>query len=107
VALPLDDEYKENIIKSNIADIVNSGGRWGGAITAAMFLKEFAEDTPWIHLDIAGTAWMEDTKPWIAKGPVGNRAAQPGGVCEGTLPDIWLPRAWSVARVVRPRRHES
>ena len=68
--LPLDDEYKE-IIKSNIADMVNSGGRWGGAISAAMFLKEFAEDTPWIHLDIAGTAWMEDSKPWIAKGPSG------------------------------------
>ena len=68
--LPLDDEYKE-IIKSNIADMVNSGGRWGGAISAAMFLKEFAEDTPWIHLDIAGTAWMEEAKPWIAKGPSG------------------------------------
>jgi leucyl aminopeptidase len=68
--LPLDDEYKE-IIKSYIADIVNSGGRWGGAISAAMFLKEFAEDTPWVHLDIAGTAWMEDAKPWIAKGPSG------------------------------------
>jgi leucyl aminopeptidase len=68
--LPLDEEYKESI-RSNIADIINSGGRWGGAITAAMFLKEFAEDTPWIHLDIAGTAWMEDQKPWIAKGPSG------------------------------------
>jgi len=68
--LPLDDEYKDNI-KSTIADIVNSGGRWGGAINAAMFLKEFAEDTPWIHLDIAGTAWMEEPKPWIAKGPSG------------------------------------
>ncbi len=68
--LPLDDEYKENI-RSNIADIVNSGGRWGGAINAAMFLKEFAEDTPWIHLDIAGTAWLEENKAWIAKGPSG------------------------------------
>ena len=68
--LPLDDEYKENL-KSNIADMVNAGSRWGGAIFAAMFLKEFAEDTPWIHLDIAGTAWMEDSKPWIAKGPSG------------------------------------
>jgi len=68
--LPLDDEYKDQI-KSNIADIMNTGGRWGGASTAAMFLKEFAEDTPWIHLDIAGTAWMEDQKPWIAKGPSG------------------------------------
>ena len=68
--MPLDDEYKE-VIKSSIADIVNSGGRWGGAVTAAMFLKEFAEDTPWLHLDIAGTAWTEDAKPWIAKGPSG------------------------------------
>jgi leucyl aminopeptidase len=68
--LPLDDEYKENL-KSNIADMVNAGSRWGGAIFAAMFLKEFAEDTPWIHLDIAGTAWMEENKPWIAKGPSG------------------------------------
>jgi leucyl aminopeptidase len=68
--LPLDDEYKENI-RSNIADIVNSGGRWGGAVNAAMFLKEFAEETPWLHLDIAGTAWMEENKPWIAKGPSG------------------------------------
>ncbi len=68
--LPLDDEYKEQI-RSTIADIMNTGGRWGGAITAAMFLQEFAEETPWIHLDIAGTAWMEDQKPWIAKGPSG------------------------------------
>ncbi|MBZ5656848.1 MAG: leucyl aminopeptidase [Acidobacteriia bacterium] len=68
--LPLDDDYKENI-KSSIADIANAGPRHGGAINAAMFLKEFAEDTPWIHLDIAGTAWMEENKPWIAKGPSG------------------------------------
>jgi leucyl aminopeptidase len=68
--LPLDDDYKENI-KSNIADVVNAGPRYGGAVNAAMFLKEFAEDTPWIHLDIAGTAWMEEQKPWIAKGPSG------------------------------------
>jgi len=68
--LPLDDEYRE-VIRSHIADIMNSGGRWGGASTAAMFLKEFAEDTPWLHLDIAGTAWMEENKPWIAKGPSG------------------------------------
>ena len=68
--LPLDEEYRE-VIKSNIADMVNSGGRYGGAVTAAMFLKEFAEDTPWLHLDIAGTAWMEENKAWIAKGPSG------------------------------------
>ena len=68
--LPVDEEYRE-MIKSGIADIVNSGGRWGGAVTAAMFLKEFVEETPWIHLDIAGVAWMEENKPWIAKGPTG------------------------------------
>ncbi|HYG98621.1 MAG TPA: leucyl aminopeptidase [Terriglobales bacterium] len=68
--LPVDPEYQE-MIRSSIADIVNSGGRWGGAVTAAMFLKEFVEDTPWIHLDIAGTAWVEDNKAWIAKGPSG------------------------------------
>jgi leucyl aminopeptidase len=69
--LPVDDEYRE-MIKSGIADIVNSGGRWGGAVTAAMFLKEFVSgNTPWIHLDIAGVAWIEDNKPWIAKGPSG------------------------------------
>jgi leucyl aminopeptidase len=68
--LPLDAEYFEQI-RSNIADIMNTGGRYGGAITAAMFLKEFVEDTPWIHLDIAGTAWIDDNKGWIAKGPSG------------------------------------
>src|SRR5437764_1406211 len=68
--LPLDGEYMEQI-RSNIADIMNTGGRYGGAITAAMFLKEFVEDTPWIHLDIAGTAWMDDNKSWMAKGPSG------------------------------------
>jgi leucyl aminopeptidase len=68
--LPLDEEYKEQI-RSNIADIMNSGGRYGGAVTAAMFLKEFVDNTPWIHLDIAGTAWMDDSKAWIAKGPSG------------------------------------
>jgi leucyl aminopeptidase len=68
--LPLGDEYLD-AMRSQIADLQNAGGRWGGACTAAAFLKEFAEDTPWIHLDIAGTAWMEDAKPWIAKGPSG------------------------------------
>jgi leucyl aminopeptidase len=68
--MPVDAEYND-LIKSDIADIKNTGGRWGGAITAAMFLKEFVEDTPWIHLDIAGTAWIENKQPWIAVGPSG------------------------------------
>ncbi|MGB0064280.1 MAG: leucyl aminopeptidase [Terracidiphilus sp.] len=68
--LPLGDEYAD-LIKSDIADIKNTGGRFGGASTAAEFLHTFAEDTPWIHLDIAGVAWIEDSKPFIAKGPSG------------------------------------
>ncbi len=68
--LPVDAEYFDHI-KSEIADIKNTGGRWGGAITAAMFLKEFVEETPWIHLDIAGTAWLEENKAWMPKGPSG------------------------------------
>jgi leucyl aminopeptidase len=68
--MPLDDDYKEQL-KSIIADLPNVGSRWGGAITAAMFLKEFADPTPWVHLDIAGTAWLEEAKPYMAKGPSG------------------------------------
>jgi leucyl aminopeptidase len=69
--MPLDDDYRE-MIKSSIADIQNVGsGKGGGAITAAMFLKEFVGETPWIHLDIAGTAWLDDAKPWAAKGASG------------------------------------
>jgi len=68
--MPLDDDYKE-YLKSAFADLSNVGGRWGGAITAAYFLKEFAEETPWVHLDIAGTAWLDEGKPYLAKGPTG------------------------------------
>lgn len=66
--MPVDEEYRE-FIKGTVADIQNVGsGKGGGAITAAMFLKEFTGDTPWVHLDIAGTAWLDDGKPWAAKG---------------------------------------
>jgi leucyl aminopeptidase len=69
--LPVEEDYRDHI-KSSIADIMNTGdGRWGGAINAAMFLKEFAEDTPWVHLDIAGVAWIDKAKPWMASGPTG------------------------------------
>ncbi|MGH9474929.1 MAG: leucyl aminopeptidase [Terriglobales bacterium] len=68
--LPLDQEYSDQI-KGSIGDILNTGGRWGGAITAAAFLQAFVGDTPWIHLDIAGTAWLEENKPWMPKGPTG------------------------------------
>ena len=62
--LPLWDEYGE-LIKSRFADIKNVGGIKGGTITAGMFLKEFAGDTPWIHLDIAGSAYGVSGKSYI------------------------------------------
>jgi leucyl aminopeptidase len=68
--LPLYDEYFDQI-RSEIADMINSGGRAGGACTAAMFLKEFTNELPWAHIDIAGTAWAEESKPYQAKGPIG------------------------------------
>ena len=69
--LPMDDEYRE-FIKGSFADIQNIGsGKGGGSITGAWFIREFAGDSPWIHLDIAGTAWNDDAKPWLAKGPTG------------------------------------
>jgi leucyl aminopeptidase len=69
--LPCTDDYRDHI-KSQIADIMNTGkNRYGGAISGAMFLKEFAGETPWLHLDIAGCAWHEDTKPWQPYGPSG------------------------------------
>ena len=68
--LPLGKEYAE-MMKSDIADIKNSAGDHGDSSTAAEFLRSFVEDTPWIHLDIAGVAWLEESKPYIAKGPSG------------------------------------
>jgi leucyl aminopeptidase len=68
--LPLWDDYKE-LIKSDIADIKNSGGRPAGTITAALFLKEFAEGYPWVHLDIAGTAYTESDLGTVPRGPTG------------------------------------
>lgn len=79
--MPLDDEYRE-YLKSSFADIGNIGGRWGGAITAAYFLKEWVGDTPWVHLDIAGTGWLDDNKPYMPKGP--------SGVCVRTFVDLAL-----------------
>src|SRR5580692_6819125 len=69
--MPIDDDYRE-FIKGTVADIQNIGsGKGGGAITGAMFIKEFTGDSPWIHLDIAGTAWNDDAKSWLAKAPTG------------------------------------
>jgi leucyl aminopeptidase len=68
--MPLFEEYEE-YLKSDIADIKNVGGRSGSLATSAFFLSQFAGDVPWVHLDIAGTAWMEKEKPHIPKGASG------------------------------------
>jgi leucyl aminopeptidase len=81
--MPMDDEYKD-LLKTPFADLANIGGRWGGAISAAWFLKEFADPVPWVHLDIAGTAWLDDAKPYMPKGPT--------GVCVRTF--VRLAESW-------------
>ncbi|MFZ5766368.1 MAG: leucyl aminopeptidase [Thermodesulfobacteriota bacterium] len=81
--LPLGDEYKEQL-KSQVADLKNVGGKPGGSITAAVFLQQFVGETPWVHLDIAGTAWEYTEKPYVPKGP--------SGIGARTL--IELVRAW-------------
>ncbi len=68
--LPLDMEYRE-VVRSDIADLKNSTGRPAGTIMAAHFLREFAEDTPWAHLDIAGVAWQAEKRSHLSKGPTG------------------------------------
>jgi len=68
--MPMYEQYKEQN-KSDVADIKNSGGRYGGAITAAQFLAEFVGDTPWVHLDIAGTFISDKEKGYLTKGATG------------------------------------
>jgi len=68
--MPIYDEYREQL-KSDIADFTNTGGRAAGSITAALFLKEFTGGLPWAHIDIAGTAWADEAKPYMPKGPTG------------------------------------
>jgi len=68
--MPLPEEYKEQN-KSEIANIKNTGNRYGGAITAALFLAEFVDNTPWVHLDIAGPALSDKESGYIVKGATG------------------------------------
>ena len=68
--MPLFDEYA-TAVKSDIADLKNTGGRPAGSLTAGTFLKAFVDETPWIHLDIAGTAYLDNESAWQAKGPTG------------------------------------
>jgi leucyl aminopeptidase len=68
--MPTADEYFEQL-KSDIADMTNTGGRPGGAVTAALFLKQFTGGLPWAHLDIAGVAWTDEARPYQVKGATG------------------------------------
>jgi leucyl aminopeptidase len=68
--MPTFEDYFDQI-KSDIADLMNTGGRPAGSVTAALFIKEFAGGLPWAHLDIAGTAWLEEARPYMPKGPSG------------------------------------
>jgi leucyl aminopeptidase len=68
--MPVFDDYKD-LLKSEIADFTNTGGRAGGAISAALFIKEFAGELPWVHMDIAGTAWADESNPYQPKGATG------------------------------------
>lgn len=81
--LPLTKDYIEQI-KSDVADIKNVGGKPAGSITAAAYLSKFVDDTPWAHLDIAGTAWDYTKKSYVPKGP--------SGICVRTF--ITLIRNW-------------
>jgi leucyl aminopeptidase len=82
--LPIWDDFKE-LIKSDVADVKNSGGRPAGSITAALFLKEFVDGYPWVHLDIAGTAYTESDLGTVPRGPT--------GVPVGTFVEIVRARA--------------
>jgi len=68
--MPVFADYREQF-RSEIADMTNTGGRSAGAITAALFIKEFAGDLPWVHMDIAGTAWADEARPYQPKGATG------------------------------------
>ena len=92
--MPVFDDYKEQF-KSEIADFSNTGGRAAGAITAALFIKEFTADLPWVHIDIAGTAWAEEAKPYQPKGAT--------GVAVRTLAELALAVAsWSKLDLRQP-----
>jgi leucyl aminopeptidase len=88
--MPIADDYFEQL-KSEVADMTNTGGRPAGAVTAALFLKQFAGDQPWLHLDIAGTAWADDPRPWQVRGATGSAVR--------VLAELALnPERWAEAR---------
>ena len=119
--MPVDDEYLDQL-KSESADMSNTGGRAAGAVTAALFLKQFAGDLPWAHLDIAGTVWVDEREALAVEGcdrhgspDAGRSRHEPGCACRKGEPTDrsrcvqWIPcshrfnPSWS-ASLVSPRR---
>ena len=88
--LPLFEDYRDQL-RSEIADLLNVGGRPAGALTAAMFLREFAGDLPWAHIDIAGTAWIDEAKPFAPKGPTGVGVRTLAELAFSTFPPLATP----------------
>jgi leucyl aminopeptidase len=86
--LPMFEEYEEQI-KSDVADVKNIGGKWGGAITAAKLLQKFVKDHPWVHLDIAGTAFTDGAVDALKKESLGK-----GATGEGVRLLVQLLRTW-------------
>ncbi|HOO56851.1 MAG TPA: leucyl aminopeptidase [bacterium] len=83
--MPTDDDYKE-LLETKIADIKNVGGRWGGAITAALFLEFFTDETSWAHLDIAGPAYLEKKDRYFGAGATGCGARTIAQMVVGAAP---------------------
>jgi len=106
--MPLFEDYTTQI-RSEIADLKNTGGRAGGALTAAAFLKEFVGDVPWVHFDIAGTAYTDAEAPYQAKGPAGVPVRAFVAIAEhlaGTQgPPDGKVKAWLKTSPIEPQRH--
>ncbi|HVA37507.1 MAG TPA: leucyl aminopeptidase [Candidatus Dormibacteraeota bacterium] len=106
--MPLFDDYLTQI-RSEIADLKNTGGRAGGALTAGAFLKEFAGGVPWVHLDIAGTAYTESESAYQAKGPAGVPVRAFVAIAERLAGGAGQPgakaKAWLKTSPIEPERH--
>jgi leucyl aminopeptidase len=84
--MPTADDYFDQL-KSDVADMTNTGGRPAGAVTAAVFLKQFTGGLPWAHLDIAGVAWADEPRPWQVKGATGAATRLLGELA--LAPELW------------------
>ncbi len=106
--MPLFEDYTTQI-RSEIADLKNTGGRPGGALTAGAFLKEFAGGVPWVHFDIAGTAYTDSESPYQAKGPSGIPVRAFVAIAEhlagGANPVNGKAKSWLKTSPIEPQRY--